>query len=253
LGFAYAVIFFLGNTYVYFATTPVQPRKLFPFMAALMLAPFTILAVDSHTGDMLLPAMFFTPFVVAISAFLNPRSLQRLERESATNMGDSDPAVFDWKTELGKFVGQLVWTFLILLILRAFDSRQPHQSLAGWLEVLALVTPVGLTIMMIAFWFGWRDGTRRTHGGDDGSDPAVFDWKTRFRRSALDLERVFLYVLIFSACDRRYPHMSLVDWIGLLVFMVAFGFTFVMIWFWIGWKVGNCRRGGSATRGPEAL
>jgi hypothetical protein len=160
LGFAYAAIYFLGNTYVYFAKTPIQLRKLFPFMAALMLAPFMILAVDCHVGGGLFPAMFFTPFMVAISADLNPRSPKRLGPERATDMGDSDPAVFNRKTALRTSVGQVVCIVFIQFITRIGDSRNPRLDLVGSLEFSVLMIPVGVTFMMTWYWISWKASRR---------------------------------------------------------------------------------------------
>jgi hypothetical protein len=153
LGFAYAAIFFLGNTLVYVAKTPVQTRKLFYFMAALMLGPYVLFAVDGHGAHSLLEAMFLSPLAVMNTARLNPRYIEYFGLERAAH----------WKTALRKSAGWVVVSCLLLVII--FHAREPRKLDPGplsWLETLVLVIPACLTIVMIGI--GPSDGTLPTDG-----------------------------------------------------------------------------------------
>jgi hypothetical protein len=160
LGFAYAAIYLLGNTYVYYAKTPVQTIKLFLVSVVLLLGATTLYTLDGHLGAMLFPAMFFSPAAPVFSAQLNPRYNAYFKPIRAAGMCDSDPAVFDWKTALRTSARNAVPVALLGIINRAIDGRKPPQGFVGWFGLLVFGLVFGFTGWIIFIWSGWKVAKR---------------------------------------------------------------------------------------------
>jgi hypothetical protein len=192
LGFAYAAIFFLGNTFLYFAEPPVQTIKLLPIAAALTLG-ISLTAVDSHVGGMLYIAMFLSPAVATFSACLNPRYPEYFGPIRDVGMGDIAPAVFDWKTARRISARLAVPIAFLPIISQTIDGSKPRLSLVGFLGHLAFGLAFGFTACMIWFWIAWKVGKRRARGGAT-SGPEI---KQKPDRSDIWLSR-FLWIVTWS-------------------------------------------------------
>jgi hypothetical protein len=163
LGFAYAAIFLLSNTFLYVAKNPDQARKkLGLFMIALFLSPMALYALDSHVGKPLLSAMYFSPVVTMNNALLNPRFLEQYRATRTAN-----PAPFVWKTAWRPFASALALSFLIIIIIKICKSGNLDLSLGVWLKALLVMFPGCLVLMIMVQLSRSRAKTRREMGRDE--------------------------------------------------------------------------------------